>query len=131
MTPVELVVPEVTQIAGASSESTLGLLAQGVMLAAVGVCTLLLVAIRLLRPLSPDGAAKRAFNKAAGAMGLGADERATLEAMSRTSDVEPGALLLSERALRLARVASLASTTEAGPLSSGRIKRACAALGVD
>ena len=127
--PIELVAPGPGP--GAPAGADVATLAQGVMLAAAAAAVVVLVAVRGLRPVSAKVCDRRAFARAARGMGLGADERATLAAMGETASMAPGALLLSERALRRARVAALASVTESGPLSSERIRRACAALGVE
>ncbi|MEM7754447.1 MAG: hypothetical protein AAF297_02310 [Planctomycetota bacterium] len=127
--PVELVVPEATAAASGGGAALVWM--QWAMGAAALAALIALVVVRLARPVSAEVSQRRAVRAAAKGLGLSTDERETIEAMGAASQIEPSALLLSDRALRMARVASLANVTESGPMSSDRIRAACGKLGVD
>jgi len=104
---------------------------QGLAIAGLALAVVAFATVRTLRPRDPSATLARGFGRLARAAGLSADERATVRAMGAASSIEPAALLLSDRALRMARVKALASGDANGALSSGRVKAACARLGVD
>lgn len=126
--PAVLVVPEgATPLpVSASLVQTWSWPALGVVAIAGGV----LLLRRASRPVDDKARAARAFRLAAKAMGVPVNDRRTLEAMGGAAGIEPAALLLNERALRRARLAALAASKDDGPLASGRVKRACAGLGL-
>lgn len=128
-TPVQLAVPA-ERSTDAGGSAVLGGV-EWAMLIAAAVAAALLVAVRLSRPVSEPVRARRAFRKLGRRLGLKAADRETIAAMGAASSIEPNALLISERALRMSRIASLAATERSGALSSERIRSACAALGVD
>jgi hypothetical protein len=101
---------------------------------AATVAVLVLLVVRARRRSAPDACAptrgERAFRRAARAMRLDRDIVRTLHAMGDAAKIDPVALLLSERALRRARVAALAAGDASGPLQSDRVRRACAAMDV-
>ena len=126
--PIDLIVP-----AGETAATGLSVAAwvQIAMLAAAVLTGLVLVGVRVTRPRPQHEVDTLGFQRAAKKMRIGVEERETLAAMGAASEIEPAALLFSERALRRARIAALAAGDEDGELASARVKKACLALGVE